>query len=232
MTKKTGKQSINIMGERLIILLMGSQGVGKGTYGALLSKEYNIPLISTGDLFREAAANKTGLGIKARDEYWGQGKLVPDNLTLKLLQERISQNDCKNGFLLDGFPRTLNQAEELDKIAKVDLVLHFVASEKVILERLGNRIICRKCQKIYHRINMPTKVPGVCDVCGGEIYQREDDTPELIKIRLKEYWTKTKPVFDYYKNKNLLSEIDASFPIEEVDKILKQVEKEIEKIKK
>ena len=205
------------------IILLGSPGVGKGTYATLLSKKYGIPHISTGDIFREAVKEKSELGIKVK-EFLDRGELVPDDITILVIKERLKKNDVDVGFLLDGFPRTIPQAEALEKFKKIDKVLNFVASEKTIIDRLSGRRICKKCGAIYHVINIKPRVEGVCDKCSGELYQRSDEKPEVVKIRLKEYNKKTKPLIDYYKKKGLLANINANFPIEEVDKIISQCE--------
>jgi len=209
------------------IVLLGSPGVGKGTYAGILSKKYNIPHISTGQLFRDAVKNKTELGKKV-EEYINRGDLVPDEIVIQIVRERLEKDDCKNGFLLDGFPRTIPQAEALEEFKKIDKVFNFVASGEEILNRLGGRRTCRKCGAIFHVKNIPPKVSGVCDYCGGELYQREDEKPEAIKKRMIEYSEKTKPLIDYYSKKGLLANIDANYPIEEVDKIISQCEQALQ----
>ena len=210
------------------IILLGSPGVGKGTYATLLAKKYKIPHISTGDIFREAVKEKSELGMKVK-KFLNRGELVPDDMTIQVIKERVKKDDAKEGFLLDGFPRTITQAEALEKFKKIDKVLNFVAPEKTIMDRISGRRVCRKCGVIYHLINIKPKVEGICDKCGGELYQRSDEKPEVVKIRLKEYNKKTKPLIDYYKKKGLLANINADFPIEEVDKIISQCEIAIKK---
>ncbi len=212
------------------IVLLGSPGIGKGTYAEILSEKYNIPHISTGQLFREEMDKKTELG-KRVDDYVNHGELVPDQITIKLVKERLKKKDCKNGFLLDGFPRTIQQAKALGKITKIDKVLNFVASEEVIVDRLSGRRTCRECGAIYHIRNVPPKVEGLCDKCGGELYQREDETSEAVRMRMKEYNKKTKPLVDYYEKEDLLVNVDANHPIEEVDKIISQCDEAISSIK-
>lgn len=212
------------------IILLGPPGIGKGTYAEILSEKYNIPHISTGQLFREEIDKKTELG-KRVDDYVNRGELVPDEITIRLVKERLKKRDCKNGFLLDGFPRTIHQAKALEKITKIDKVLNFVASEEVIVDRLSGRRTCRKCGAIYHTRNVPPEVEGVCDKCEGKLYQREDETPEAVRIRMKEYNKKTKPLVDYYKKSDLLVNVDANHPIEEVDEIISQCDEAISKIK-
>ena len=205
------------------IILLGSPGVGKGTYATLLAKKYKIPHISTGDIFREAVKEKSELGIKVK-EFLDRGELVPDDITILVIKERLKKNDVNVGFLLDGFPRTITQAEALENFKKIDKVLNFVAPEKTIMDRLSGRRICKKCGAIYHLINIKPKVEGICDKCSGELYQRSDEKPNVIKKRLKEYNKKTKPLIDYYKKKGLLANINANFSIGEVDKIISQCE--------
>jgi len=209
------------------IVLLGSPGVGKGTYAKRISKIYNIPQISTGDMFREAIKNKTEIGLKAK-EYMDKGELVPDDITIGIVEERLKKDDCKNGFMLDGFPRTIAQAEALDKIIVIDKVLDFTASDEVIIDRLSGRRVCRNCGAIYHIRNIVPKVEGVCDNCGGELYQRDDDKPESVKKRLDVYKKQTAPLIDYYKEKELLADIDANRPIEQVDEIIADVRKALE----
>jgi adenylate kinase len=213
----------------LNIVLLGSPGVGKGTYAELLSKKYKIPHISTGQMFRDAIKEGTELGKKV-EGFITKGNLVPDDITVEVVKVRLKKEDCKNGFLLDGFPRTIPQAEALEKIRKIDKVLNFVASEETITERLSWRRTCGKCEAIYHLKNIPPKVAGICDKCGGKLYQRSDETPEAIKERMKEYEKKTKPLIDFYKKRGLLANIDANYPYEDIDKIISQCDKEIERI--
>jgi adenylate kinase len=216
------------------IILLGSPGVGKGTYASFIKEKYKLVHISTGDLFREAIKQETALGKKAKT-YIDQGNLVPDELTVQILKERIEKPDCKEGFMLDGFPRTIPQAEALDKITKIDLAINFFASEKVILHRLGGRRICRKCGAIFHLASKKPKKEGVCDVCGGELYQRSDEMPEIVKERLKTYFEKTKPLEDYYKKKGILRDIKADAYIGEPDfkeTILDKIDEAIDEMKK
>jgi len=211
------------------VVILGSPGVGKGTYAKILSEKYNIPRISTGDLFREAIRDETELGKKIRD-YVSRGDLVPDGVVIKLVKERLEKEDCQNGFLLDGFPRTIAQAEAMEKFKKVDTVLNFVASDEVILSRLGGRRTCRECGAIFHVREIPPKVEGICDLCGGKLYKRADETPEAIKNRLRVYRKKTKPVTEYFRRKGLLAEIDADYPFEKVDKVISQCDKALRKL--
>ena len=211
------------------VVILGSPGVGKGTYAKILSEKYNIPRISTGDLFREAIRDETELGKKIED-YVSRGDLVPDEITIELVKERLERDDCKNGFFLDGFPRTVAQAEALENFKKIDEVLNFVASDRVILSRLGGRRTCRECGAIYHIEEIPPKVEGICDLCSGKLYQRSDEMPQAIKNRLRVYREKTKPVLDYFRRKGLLADIDANHPFEEIDKVISQCEKRLQKL--
>lgn len=213
------------------IVILGQPGIGKGIYTEILEKKYKIPRISTGDMFREEIKKDTEIGKKVKN-YVNGGGLVPDEITNTILLKRLRKKDCKNGFFLDGYPRTVPQAEMLEKSVKVNKVMNFIASEKVIIERLSGRRICRKCGAIYHVKNMPPKIEGVCDKCGDELYQREDDKPETIRVRSKEYLGKTKPLINFYMKKGLLTNIDANPPIEEVDKVISQCDRELSKIKK
>jgi adenylate kinase len=213
------------------VVMFSQPGAGKGTYTDILAKKYKIPHISTGNMFREEIKKNTEIGKKVR-ELVNNGELVPDEITISLLKSRLKEKDCKNGFFLDGFPRTIPQAEALEKIIKIDKVLNFVASDEVIIDRLSGRRTCKKCGSTFHIRNVPPKVEGICDNCGGELYQRKDDTPEIIGIRTKEYLKKTKPLIDFYVKRNLLVNIDANPPIEEVDKIISQCERVLSSIKK
>jgi len=199
------------------IVVLGPPGVGKGTYAKRLSEILKIPHISTGDMLREEIKKGSELGRKVKG-YVERGELVPDEIMIEVIKERISQRDCEKGFILDGFPRTLKQAQALDSITKIDIALNFLAPKEVIIERLSGRRICKRCGAIYHIKNMPPKRPGVCDICGGPLYQREDDKPEVIERRLEVYRNTMKPVEDYYRDKGILVTIDASAGVEEVVK--------------
>ena len=209
------------------IVLLGSPGVGKGTYAKRISKIYSIPQISTGDMFREATKNKTKIGLKAKG-YMEKGELVPDDVTIGIVEERLKQEDCKNGFMLDGFPRTIAQADALSNIIDIDKVLNFTASDEVIIDRLSGRRVCSECGTIFHVKNIPPKIEGVCDACGGKLIQRDDDKPDSIKKRLDVYKKQTEPLIDYYKEKELLADIDADKPIEQLDEIIADVRKALE----
>jgi adenylate kinase len=211
------------------IVMLGSPGVGKGTYAKILSDKYNVPRISVGDLFRKAIKDETELGKKIKD-YVSRGDLVPDEMVIELVKERLQKDDCKNGFFLDGFPRTIAQAEAMERFKKIDKVFNFVASDRVIMSRLGGRRTCRECGAIYHVKNIPPKVEGICDRCGGRLYQRSDETPQAIKNRLRVYREKTKPVSDYFRKKGLLADIDANYQFEKIDKVFSQCEKHLQNL--
>jgi len=191
------------------LIFLGPPGAGKGTLAGLVSKEYGIPQISTGDIFRDASKRETELGKKVK-EIVGRGDLVPDELTVSLVRERLAQPDALGGYILDGFPRTIPQAEALDGFQGIDAVVNFTIRDEAVIERLSGRLVCRNCGAIYHIKNMPPKVPGVCDVCGGPLYTRPDDTRESIANRLEVYRKQTEPLIAYYRKKKLLRDIDSS----------------------
>jgi adenylate kinase len=211
------------------IVILGPPGVGKGTYAEFLSKKYGIPKISVGDLFRDAIKKRTELGKRIKN-YVSSGELVPDETVIELVKNRLEEPDCKNGFLLDGYPRTVPQAEAMMNFKKIDAALNFVAPDEVIMERIGGRRTCSKCGAIYHIKNVPPTIEGVCDRCSGRLVQRSDEKPEVIKNRLVVYREKTKPVADYLRKKGLLFDIDAHYDIEEIDKIIAQCEKHLQKL--
>ena len=211
------------------IVILGPPGVGKGTYAEFLSKKYGIPKISVGDLFRDAIKKRTELGKKIKD-YVSSGELVPDETVIELVKNRLEEPDCKNGFLLDGYPRTVPQAEAMMKFKKTDAALNFVAPDEVIMERIGGRRTCSKCGAIYHIKNVPPTIEGICDRCSGRLIQRSDEKPEVIKNRLEVYREKTKPVADYLRKKGLLVDIDAHYDIEGIDKIIAQCDKHLQKL--
>ena len=204
------------------IILLGPPGSGKGTQATRLVKRFSIPQISTGDILRESVKRKTELGKKA-EVFMNKGELVPDDVVIGIIDDRIKKEDCKKGFILDGFPRTIAQAEALDKITKIDKVIELDLSDETIINRLSNRRQCSKCGTIYG-IDIPPKKEGVCDKCGSSLYQREDDKVEAIKNRLEVYRKQTKPLVDYYRKKGLLVKIDAEKPLLDVlEKIAKAV---------
>lgn len=194
------------------IILMGPPGAGKGTQATDLTERYHIPHISTGDMFREAIKNKTPLGQKA-EAIIARGDLVPDDITVGLVKERLSQDDCADGYLLDGFPRTIPQAEALEEIGKeigrpVNAVIDISVPEEVLIDRIGGRRVCPKCGASYHVRNMKPKVEGKCDHCGSDLIQRKDDNPESFKVRLENYYKQTAPVSDFYEARKLLRRYD------------------------
>ncbi len=211
------------------IVILGPPGVGKGTYAEFLSKKYGIPKISVGDLFRAAIKKRTELGKRIKN-YVSSGELVPDETVIELVKNRLEEPDCKNGFLLDGYPRTVPQAEAMMNFKKIDAALNFVAPDEVIMERIGGRRTCSKCGAIYHIKNVPPTIEGVCDRCSGRLVQRSDEKPEVIKNRLVVYREKTKPVADYLRKKGLLVDIDAHYDIEEINKIIAQCDKHLQKL--
>ena len=202
------------------IILLGAPGAGKGTQAELLCDTLHLPSISSGDLFRAALGERTPLGLRAK-AYMDRGELVPDEITVSMVAERISQKDCAEGVIFDGFPRTVTQAEALDVLLdkmqrRVDIVLYIKVSDDVLLKRLAGRWTCRKCGAIYHREFSPEKVRGVCDVCGGELYQRPDDTPETQKRRIQVYLQQTAPLEAYYRQRRLLVEVNGEQGIDAV----------------
>ena len=199
----------------LRIILLGPPGVGKGTQADLLSEQFKIPKISTGDILRKAIQNQTALG-KIAQETIGQGKLVSDDVVIGIIQERFSHPDCIAGFILDGFPRTLVQAKALEKITPVDHVVSLVVDRDDIVKRLEGRWTCKNCQKMYHIEFQPPKKIGICDVCKGELYQRKDDQREAIEKRLSEYERLTEPLLGYYSNQRILKKIQGMGSVQNV----------------
>ncbi len=194
------------------LVLLGPPGAGKGTQAELLAKKYRVPQISTGDIFRRARSQGTELGKEA-EKYISEGNLVPDNIVIKMVEERLKESDCQGGFILDGFPRTILQAEALDDILSfmelsLDKVLEISSSRRVIIDRLSARRICRECGATYHLQNKPPKSEGVCDICGGLLYQRDDDKKETIGKRLNIYESEIEALRDYYTHRGLLALFD------------------------
>lgn len=190
------------------IIMLGAPGAGKGTQAKLIAEKYGVPHISTGDIFRANIKNGTELGKEAK-EYMDKGLLVPDELTVRLLLDRVAQDDCKNGYVLDGFPRTIPQAEVLDKeLTKlgdsVDFAVDVDVPDENIIRRMSGRRACLNCGATYHIVNIPPKKEGICDVCGSELVLRDDDQPETVKNRLKVYHEQTQPLIEYYTGKGVL----------------------------
>lgn len=196
------------------ILIMGPAGAGKGTMSDLILKEYDIPHISTGDMLRENVRNNTELGLAAKS-YMESGRLVPDDVINAMVEKRLQEDDCQKGYLLDGFPRTLVQAQTFEKISEkigkpVECVLALEVDFDVLKERITGRRVCPKCGAIYHIHNFPSKVEGICDVCGSELKQRSDDTVEKLTQRMEEYENSTKPVIDFFEDKNVVKHLNAA----------------------
>ena len=194
--------------------MLGAPGAGKGTQAKKIAEKYTIPHISTGDIFRENIKNGTELGKKAK-EYMDAGNLVPDELVCDLVVDRLKQDDCKNGYILDGFPRTIPQAEALTAaLAKdddaIDYALEIFLEDQAIIDRMSGRRVCKSCGATYHVVNIPPKTEGVCDECDGELIVRDDDAPETVKKRLDVYHEQTAPLIDYYKKQGILKVIDGS----------------------
>ena len=202
------------------LILFGAPGVGKGTQAVELAKKFNLTHISTGEIFREIIASHSELGELA-NSYISKGNLVPDDVTVGIVKERLAQEDCKNGFILDGFPRTLPQAECLDNIClelnmNIDCVIDIEVDEDELIKRLSGRRVCKSCGASYHVMFNPSKVDGVCDKCNGELYTRKDDHKESVAVRLTTYKSSTMPLINFYKAKGLLVEINGQQEINEV----------------
>ncbi len=196
------------------LIFLGAPGAGKGTLAGIVSKEYGIPQVSTGDLFREAVKDGTELGRKVKG-IMERGELVPDELTVALVRGRLERPDTGRGYILDGFPRTIPQAQALDGFQRIDAAINFRSDDQVLIRRLSGRRVCRVCGAIYHVDNIPPKVEGVCDRCGGRLYIRDDDRIESIRNRLRVYREQTEPLIAYYDGLGLLREIDSSRSVED-----------------
>lgn len=214
--------------KKLNMIIMGPPGAGKGTQAKKIIARYNIPHISTGDMFREAMEEGTPLGLLAK-KYINDGHLVPDDVTIGLVKERLSKDDCANGYLLDGFPRTIPQAEALDKLAaeigrEISVVISIDTPKEELIRRITGRLVCKNCGAPYHKETRKPKVPGICDICGGELVQRPDDNKEALEVRLAHYDKQTKPLLDYYEKKGLVHTLDgkkgADALMDDIEKIL------------
>jgi adenylate kinase len=210
------------------LVIFGPPSAGKGTQAQKLSKQYGIPQVATGDLLRKAVADKTPLGLKIKS-YLDQGKLGPDEVIVQLIKERVAKPDCKNGFLLDGFPRTMGQAKELERMADIDLVLSIVVDFEVLVERAVGRRTCPKCSAVYHIKFNPPMNQGICEKCGSKLTQRDDDREDTVRNRLKVYQEQTAPLIEYYRKKGKLVDIDGSGGI---DAVYSQMVKAISHMKK
>lgn len=205
-------------------IMLGAPGAGKGTFSAYLEDKYQIPHISTGDIFRENIKNNTELGAKAKT-YMDKGELVPDELVVSLVVDRLAKDDCAKGFILDGFPRTLPQADALTKAlaaadSGIDYALNIDCPDDFIINRMAGRRVCPDCGASYHLVNVPPKQEGICDVCGAELIQREDDNPETIANRLNVYHEQTQPLIDYYAEQKVLENIDGTIGRDNVFAVL------------
>lgn len=208
------------------LILLGPPGAGKGTQAQFIKEKYTIPQVSTGDMLREARKNQTELGKKA-EEFMNAGKLVPDEVVIGIVDERLQQEDCTKGFILDGFPRTVAQADALSNLLKqrgqdIQVVLNFEVPETELISRLSGRRVCENCGATYHVVFNPTKTEGQCDQCGGPVIQRKDDSEETVKNRLKVYQESTQPLIGYYTDKGLLKNIDGVGTSDEVSKRIEE----------
>ena len=202
------------------IIMLGAPGAGKGTQAKMIADKYGVPHISTGDIFRANIKNGTELGMEAK-KFMDQGLLVPDELTVRILLDRVAQDDCKNGYVLDGFPRTIPQAEVLDsELTKlgdhIDYAINVDVPDENIVKRMSGRRACLTCGATYHIEHVPPKKEGICDVCGSELVLRDDDKPETVKNRLNVYHEQTQPLIDFYTEKGVLKTVDGTVPMEEV----------------
>jgi len=212
---------------RRILILLGPPGAGKGTVGSILSEEWKLPIISSGDILRENIKNRTDIGKKAK-EYMEAGSLVPDEIVIEMISQELKKPIYNDGFILDGFPRTTNQAMMLEKIidGKADIkVIYLKADDDFLVKRLSLRRVCEKCGKIYHLVNIPPAKEGICDVCGGNLIQRVDDKEEVVRNRLNVYRELTSPLIEYYRNKNILYEVNGEGHLEDTLSEIKKIAK-------
>lgn len=203
------------------LVIIGAPGAGKGTQASRLCAQMKIPHLSTGDIFRFNIKNQTELGLKVK-EIINQGKLVTDEITNEIVKNRIDEEDCANGFLLDGFPRNVSQSKYLDEILenkgqKIDFAINLIVSDETIIDRMSGRRLCESCNACYHLTKIPTKVEGICNTCGGNVIQREDDKPETVLQRLDVYHLQTEPIIEYYSNKGILVNVAGKSCIEETN---------------
>lgn len=212
------------------LILLGPPGAGKGTQSVVLAKRYSLPHISTGDILRESVKAGQELGLKAK-AYMDKGELVPDEVVTGIVVERLKKPDTAQGFILDGFPRTIGQAEDLGKSLKVmgsgiDMVLYFATSTDVAIERLTGRRVCKACGANYHIKNIPPRKEGICDKCGGQLYHRADDSEETVRNRLKVYEAQTRPLIDYYSGLGTLKKVSGDMGVDELNKVLSKIFKD------
>jgi adenylate kinase len=203
-------------------IFLGAPGSGKGSYASRIAPKRNVPHISTGDLFRKNMEEKTKIGIRAK-EYMDRGDLVPDEIVIEMLKERIKNKDCDKGFILDGFPRTIKQAEKLAEITDIDLAVNMSVSDEIIIKRISSRVICKDCGEIFNTITHKPKEDGICDKCQGEVITRSDQKPEIIQNRLNVYQEQTAPLINFYKDKGILQHVSCDDFYQSVDEMAQKV---------
>lgn len=209
--------------EKLCLILLGAPGAGKGTQAEIISKKYNIPTISTGNIIREALKNETDLGLEAK-KYIDSGALVPDNVIISIVKNRLSEKDCENGFILDGMPRTIAQAKALDEMGiEINKVISIEVKDEKIISRLSGRRVCSKCGSSYHITDKPSIKENICDNCDGDLIIRKDDKPEIISDRLRVYHEQTEPLKDYYSSKGLLKTVEGQEEVTDTTKLVDEV---------
>lgn len=202
------------------IIMLGAPGAGKGTQAAVLCEQFGIPTISTGNMIREALKNGTEMGLKAKS-FMDEGKLVPDEVVIGIVKERLTGDDCKNGFILDGFPRTIPQAEALDKMGvDIQYVININVSDERIINRMSGRRVCEKCGRPYHLVNLKPKVEGVCDDCHGTLVQRKDDHPDTVLARLDVYHKETEPLVEYYSKQGKLLDVEGQDDVQDTTNLI------------